>query len=58
MDIAIRAGYLQYVQGRSIIRELGKVVSLPKADIDAIVDEPLADKKHHPMRVTSSAMAR
>ncbi len=35
-------------KGRSIIRELGKVVGLPKADIDAIVDEPLADSKHHP----------
>jgi DNA polymerase-3 subunit alpha len=35
-------------KGRSIIRELGKVVGLPKADIDAIVDEPLAKSKHHP----------
>lgn len=35
-------------KGRSIIRELGKVVGLPKADIDAIVDEPLASAKHHP----------
>lgn len=35
-------------KGRSIIRELGKVVGLPKADIDIIVDEPLASKKHHP----------
>ena len=35
-------------KGRSIIRELGKVVGLPKADIDAIVDEPLASDKHHP----------
>ncbi len=35
-------------KGRSIIRELGKVVGLPKADIDAIVDEPLAGHKHHP----------
>lgn len=35
-------------KGRSIIRELGKVVGLPKADIDAIVDAPLADDKHHP----------
>ena len=31
-----------------IIRELGKVVGLPKADIDAIVDAPLANEKHHP----------
>ncbi|MDQ3017621.1 MAG: DNA polymerase III subunit alpha, partial [Bacteroidota bacterium] len=35
-------------KGRSIIRELGKVVGLPKADIDAIVEEPLASTKHHP----------
>ena len=35
-------------KGRSIIRELGKVVGLPKADIDAIVDAPLANDKHHP----------
>ncbi len=35
-------------KGRSIIRELGKVVGLPKADIDAIVDAPLANEKHHP----------
>lgn len=35
-------------KGRSIIRELGKVLGLPKADIDAIVDEPLAHEKHHP----------
>ena len=35
-------------KGRSIIRELAKVVGLPKADIDAIVDAPLASDKHHP----------
>jgi len=35
-------------KGKSIIRELGKVVGLPKADIDLIVDEPLATEKHHP----------
>ncbi len=35
-------------KGRSIIRELGKVVGLPKADIDAIVHAPLADDTHHP----------
>ena len=35
-------------KGKSIIRELGKVLGLPKADIDAIVDEPLATEKHHP----------
>lgn len=35
-------------KGKSIIRELGKVVGLPKADIDIIVDEPLAEEKHHP----------
>lgn len=35
-------------KGRSIIRELGKVVGLPKADIDAIVEAPMASAKHHP----------
>ena len=35
-------------KGKSIIRELGKVVGLPKNDIDIIVDEPLATEKHHP----------
>jgi DNA polymerase-3 subunit alpha len=34
-------------KGKSIIRELGKVVGLPKADIDTIVNEPLATDKHH-----------
>ena len=34
-------------KGKSIIRELGKVFGLPKADIDIIVNEPLADHKHH-----------
>jgi DNA-directed DNA polymerase III PolC len=35
-------------KGRSIIRELGKVLGLPKADIDTIVDNPLASDTHHP----------
>lgn len=35
-------------KGKSIIRELGKVLGLPKSDIDTIVDEPLATEKHHP----------
>ncbi len=35
-------------KGKSIIRELGKVLGLPKADIDTIVLEPLASEKHHP----------
>jgi len=35
-------------KGKSIIRELGKVVGLPKADIDTIVNEPYNDEKHHP----------
>ncbi|MBT8230648.1 MAG: DNA polymerase III subunit alpha [Bacteroidia bacterium] len=35
-------------KGKSIIRELGKVLGLPKADIDLIVSEPLAYDKHHP----------
>ena len=35
-------------KGKSIIRELGKVLGLPKADIDTIVNEPMAKEKHHP----------
>jgi DNA-directed DNA polymerase III PolC len=35
-------------KGKSIIRELGKVLGLPKSDIDVIVDEPMASEKHHP----------
>ncbi len=34
-------------KGRSIIREIGKVVGLPKADIDMIVNQPMARDKHH-----------
>lgn len=34
-------------KGKSIIRELGKVFGLPKADIDLIVNEPHAEEKHH-----------
>ncbi len=35
-------------KGKSIIRELGKVMGLPKNDIDLIVNEPHATEKHHP----------
>jgi len=35
-------------KGKSIIRELGKVLGLPKADIDVIVNEPYATDRHHP----------
>ncbi|MDF1694851.1 MAG: DNA polymerase III subunit alpha [Saprospiraceae bacterium] len=34
-------------KGKSIIRELGKVFGLPKADIDLIVDYPSATDRHH-----------
>jgi DNA-directed DNA polymerase III PolC len=34
-------------KGKSIIRELGKVFGLPKADIDVIVDHPLDSSRHH-----------
>ncbi len=34
-------------KGKSIIRELGKVFGLPKAEIDTIINEPLAKEKHH-----------
>ncbi len=39
-------------KGRSIIRELGKVFGLPKAEIDVIVDKPQAEAKHHPLAKT------
>ena len=34
-------------KGKSIIRELGKVLGLPKGDIDTIVNYPLDTEKHH-----------
>lgn len=34
-------------KGKSIIRELGKVVGLPKADIDMIINYPNESDKHH-----------
>ena len=34
-------------KGKSIVRELGKVLGLPKADIDTIVLEPNNPEKHH-----------
>ena len=44
---ALLATYSTF-KGKSIIRELGKVLGLPKADIDIIVNEPMAKEKHHP----------
>ena len=44
---ALLATYSTF-KGKSIIRELGKVLGLPKADIDCIVNEPMAEHKHHP----------
>ncbi len=44
---ALLATYSTF-KGKSIIRELGKVLGLPKTDIDLIVNEPLASHKHHP----------
>lgn len=44
---ALLATYSTF-KGKSIIREFGKVLGLPRADIDCIVDEPLASHKHHP----------
>lgn len=43
---ALLATYSTF-KGKSIIRELGKVLGLPKADIDLIVQQPLATEKHH-----------
>lgn len=44
---ALLATYSTF-KGKSIIRELGKVVGLPKSDIDLIVEQPGAAHKHHP----------
>ena len=35
-------------KGKSIVREMGKVLGLSKADIDLIVNRPHAKKRHHP----------
>lgn len=43
---ALLATYSTF-KGRSIIRELGKVFGLPKADIDVLVNEPQRTDKHH-----------
>ena len=43
---ALLATYSTF-KGKSIIRELGKVVGLPKADIDMIVNYPNETDKHH-----------
>jgi len=44
---ALLATYSTF-KGKSIIRELGKVLGLPKNDIDIIVNDPLATERHHP----------
>ncbi len=44
---ALLATYSTF-KGKSIVRELGKVVGLPKNDIDIIVNDPLATERHHP----------
>lgn len=44
---ALLATYSTF-KGKSIIRELGKVLGLPKNDIDIIVNEPMSTEKHHP----------
>jgi len=45
-NTALLATYNTF-KGKSIIRELGKVLGLPKADIDVIVKQPMATEKHH-----------
>ncbi|MCR9288638.1 MAG: DNA polymerase III subunit alpha [Bacteroidetes bacterium] len=42
---ALLATYSTF-KGKSIIRELGKVFGLPKAEIDKIIDDPLATNNH------------
>ena len=43
---ALLATYSTF-KGRAIIRELGKVFGLPKAEIDRIIVDPLAIDQHH-----------
>ena len=43
---ALLATYSTF-QGRAVVRELGKVFGLPKADIDRIVADPLHPERHH-----------
>ena len=47
-SVALLATY-QTFKGKSIVRELGRVLGLPKEDIDTIVREPHASNKHHPL---------
>ena len=44
---ALLATYSTF-KGKSIIRELGKVFGLQKADIDTIIAHPLDQSRHHP----------
>lgn len=46
--VALLASYQTY-KGKSIVREVGKVLGLSKRDLDLIVDQPLAKEKHHPL---------
>ena len=39
----------QTFKGKSIVREMGKVLGLSKKDMDLIIREPLAKDKHHPL---------
>lgn len=43
---ALLATYVTF-QGRAVIRELGKVYGLPKAEIDAIIASPAGSARHH-----------
>ncbi len=49
--VALLATY-QTFKGRSIVREMGKVMGLPKQELDLIIQEPLARGKHHPLAST------
>lgn len=44
--VAFLASYQTY-KGKSIVREVGKVLGLSKSDLDLIVDQPLAKERHH-----------
>ena len=46
--VAFLASYQTY-KGKSIVREVGKVLGLSKSDLDLIVNHPMEKDKHHPL---------
>ncbi len=46
--LGVLACYHTY-KGKSLVRELGKVFGLPPAEINKIIEHPLAREQHHPI---------